>query len=63
MKVLRARLEQLPIPCCSAAKMQAVSDMARAVSAGDLDKKKLDLEIAGLFGLSDEEFKAISHDC
>ena len=63
MKVLRARLEQLPIPCCSARKMQTVSDMARALSVGDMDKKKVDLEIAKLFGLTAEEFKAISHDC
>lgn len=62
MKVLRNRLEQLPIPICTPSLMEEISEMAKAVAEGTISPDKADLKIAALFGLTAEEITAISQD-
>ena len=63
MKVLRNKLEQLPIPLCSAETTEKISALAESVSMGIAEADALDREISALFGLTEEEIRAISQDC
>ncbi len=62
MKVLRAKLEALPIPFCSEEKMKELADLSRMLSKSSDDKllETLNLKVAELFHISPEEYKAIS---
>lgn len=58
MKVLRARLEELPIPVCSDSVMKEIE----ALTCTDEGSSKINLMVAELFGLNNEEIQVISDD-
>jgi predicted RNA methylase len=65
MKVLRAKLESLPIPHCNEVKMQEISALSKALTASPKSlelRDELELKISELFGLDDKDFRAISND-
>lgn len=65
MKVLRAKLEVLPIPLCDEATMREITLLARDImkSSENMEARNLlEDKIAMLFGLNKKEFRAISKD-
>lgn len=67
LKVLRAYLEQLPIAKCSLEDERQISDMALQLSSMPYDskelctlEKKLDKQIAKLYGINDTEYQKIT---
>lgn len=71
MKVLRARLETLPIPCCDKDVIRRIEELTAKITtsketSSDIRSLRftdeLNLEIAKLFGLTNEEIQVISND-
>ena len=65
VKVLRSALEQLPIPCCNISLQNKIAELTIQLSASSDIKQRLalyneiDLLIASLFSLSEEEYHTI----